>query len=172
MGKPKIGISSCLLGMPVRYDGGHKKDLQILEKLGSLVLWHPICPEHECGMPTPREPMRLVSRGGDLRIVTIHTGNMDNSGVDHTDMLSEWIEGRMGGLAGFCGFIFKARSPSCGVTDAEITDIEGRIQSKGPGLFVRAFMERYPDVPVIDEESLHAADVLGNFIAGARNLMS
>ncbi len=172
MGKPKIGISSCLLGLPVRYDGGHRKDQHILEKLGSLVLWQPVCPEHECGMPTPRAPMRLEHTGGKLSIVTIVTGVTGETGIDHTEMLSEWTEGRMSGLAGLCGFIFKARSPSCAPGGADIFDNDGVLISTSPGLFARAFMERYPRVPVIDEESLHAADELANFIARARNLMS
>ncbi len=175
MGKLKIGISSCLLGQPVRYDGGHKRDPYIVDKLGRSVLWRPVCPEHECGLSTPREPMRLEKRAGNLRIVTINPGNLGNpcdTGMDHTDMLFEWIEGSISGLGGLCGFIFKARSPSCGIHDAEIFDKSGALISSGPGLFARAFMERYPLVPVVDEESLHAADRLGDFIARARYLIS
>ncbi len=166
MGKPKIGISSCLLGQPVRYDGGHRKDQHLLEKLGSLVLWQPVCPETECGLPTPREPMRLEQGVGLLRIKGI------DSGTDHTDMLSAWTEARISGLEDLCGFIFKARSPSCAPGGADIFDNDGVLISTGPGLFARAFMKRFPDVPVIDEESLHEPDELGNFIARARNLMS
>ena len=166
MGKVKIAISSCLLGMPVRYDGGHKKDYRLIEMLQNLVLWEPICPEAECGLPTPREPMRLELRASVSCIVTINTD------VDRTDMLNRWAEGRLDELEDVCGFIFKARSPSCGVTDAEITDIEGRSQSKGPGLFARAVMERFPHIPGASEEDLREPEKLEEFIEKARLVTS
>jgi uncharacterized protein YbbK (DUF523 family) len=109
--KIKIGISSCLLGHKVRYDGGHKLDLYLRDTLGWYVEWVPVCPEVECGLPVPREAMRLVRSAESLRLVTSVTG------ADHTDRMLKWAGHRLSELEkeGLCGFIFKSRSPSSGM---------------------------------------------------------
>ena len=101
-----IGISACLLGNPVRYDGGHKKDLFIIGEMDGIARLEPVCPEADCGLLVPREPMRLEGDTGSPRLVTMDTG------ADHTDWVLAWAKDRVRGLEGLCGFIFKARSPS------------------------------------------------------------
>ena len=82
----RIGISSCLLGEEVRYDGGHKLDLYLKETLGSFVEWVPVCPEVECGLPIPREAMHLVGDPESPRLVTVRTGQ------DYTLQMLRWAE--------------------------------------------------------------------------------
>ncbi|MBI4843463.1 MAG: DUF523 domain-containing protein [Nitrospirae bacterium] len=156
----KLGISSCLLGENVRYDGGHKRDNYLADMLGRLLEWVPVCPETECGLPVPREAMRLVERDGSTRLITIE------SGIDHTDGMLIWIEKKLKKLEkdNLCGFVFKSRSPSCGVTDAEISSPYGIFTKYGDGIFSGKFMNRLPAIPVEDEERLHEPTVRENFI--------
>src|SRR5438445_5194739 len=107
---PRVGISQCLLGDNVRYDGGHKLDSVLIEALGRYVEWVSVCPEVEVGLGTPREPMRLVGDRQALRLVTI------NSGVDHTDAMHRFAQQRVCELEALnlSGFVFKSTSPSCG----------------------------------------------------------
>jgi len=86
MDRIRIGISACLIGKPVRYDGGHKRDPYLMDTLGRFVEWVPVCPEVECGLPVPREPMRLVGEPESPRLVTIR------SGIDHTDRMLGWTK--------------------------------------------------------------------------------
>ena len=105
----RIGISACLLGQHVRYDGGHKRDAWLVDVLGRYARWVPVCPEMEMGLGVPRDPMRLEWRDGELRMVTPKTG------ADHTDRLRTFAEKRLAGLAeeGLCGYVFKKDSPCC-----------------------------------------------------------
>ena len=107
----RLGISSCLLGEKVRYDGGHKLDPFLKDTLGVYVEYVPVCPEEECGLGTPREPMKLVGDPSSPRLVT------RNTGIDVTERILEWAGKRTGELENedLSGFIFKSRSPSCGV---------------------------------------------------------
>ena len=109
--KIKIGVSSCLLGNAVRYDGGHKLDIYLRDTLGKLVEWVPICPEVEAGLTVPREPMQLAGDRAAPRLLTIQTG------IDHTERVAQWAHARLVRLEkeDLCGYVFKARSPSCGV---------------------------------------------------------
>jgi uncharacterized protein YbbK (DUF523 family) len=145
--KPRLGISACLLGQPVRYDGGHKRDAVLIESLGPHVEFFPVCPEVECGLPVPREKMHLVGPTAAPQIVTI------SSNLDHTERLLFWARARVAELRTeqLCGFIFKSHSPSCGLATA--------VQSAvGVGLWARVFMETFPQLPVEDEVRLQ--DVL------------
>ena len=114
----RIGVSSCLLGNKVRYDGGHKHDRYITETLGNYFEFLPVCPEVECGLPIPREAMRLIGDPESPRLVTNKTG------VDHTDRMTQWAEQRVNQLAGedLCGFIFKSKSPSSGMERVKVYD--------------------------------------------------
>jgi len=159
--KIKLGISACLLGEKVRYDGGHKLDPYLTKTLGKFVDWVPICPEVECGLPTPRESMHLAGSAENPRLVTIR------SNVDHTDRMIQWAEKRLDSLEneGLCGFIFKSRSPSSGMRDIKIHTSEGiPFSAKGVGIWARAFMERLPHIPVEDEGRLHDPDLREDFI--------
>jgi uncharacterized protein YbbK (DUF523 family) len=159
-GKIKIGISSCLLGNNVRYDGGNRLDQTVIDALGPFVEWVPVCPEVESGLPVPREAMHLVQSAESRRMITICTS------VDHTEQVMQWVERELADLEnqGLCGFVFKARSPSCAITDAEICTPSGTLINKGPGIFAKMFMARFPSIPVVDEESLQDSAVRGSFL--------
>jgi uncharacterized protein YbbK (DUF523 family) len=143
--KPKVGISRCLLGDAVRYDGTDKRADDVLQDIGGHVEWVSVCPEVEIGMGTPREPIQLVARSdgvlsGTQRVRMIGV----ESGTDWTDRMTAWARDRVRELEtlGVSGYIFKARSPSCGIGDV-------------PGLFAHAVIEAMPDLPVADEEQLN-----------------
>src|SRR3954463_8831456 len=107
----RLGISACLLGQEVRFDGGHKKDAFLTEVLAPHVEWVPVCPEVEVGMGTPRETLRLVRGGGGVRMITTRTA------VDYTDAMHTWSAGRVEALAreDLDGYVLKKDSPSCGM---------------------------------------------------------
>ncbi len=151
MKRIKIGISSCLLGRNVRYDGGHRHDLFIAGMLGRYFEWVPVCPEVECGLGIPREAMRLVDGPASLRLVTIRTG------IDHTEVMQKWTAEKLKELQreNLCGFICKSRSPSSAIGDVEIYSPSGMLARKGAGIFGGAFMKHFPHVPVIDDSQLH-----------------
>jgi uncharacterized protein YbgA (DUF1722 family)/uncharacterized protein YbbK (DUF523 family) len=158
--KIKLGISSCLLGEKVRYDGGHKLNRYLVNTVGPFVEWVPVCPEAECGLPIPRESMRLVQGPGGPRLKTGKTN------IDHTDRMMKWAAVRLKQLEkeNLCGYVFKSRSPSSGMRDIKIYNEKGMPQSKGSGLFAQAFMERFPLLPVEDEGRLNDAGLRENFI--------
>jgi len=114
--KIKLGISSCLLGNKVRYDGGHKLDHFLADTLGAYVDWVSVCPEVESGLSVPREAMHLVGDPEAPRLATIR------SGVDHTSRMRRWAIKKVTALAAedLCGFVFKSRSPSSGMRGVKI----------------------------------------------------
>ena len=156
----KLGISSCLLGENVRYDGGHKLDRFLTGTLGQFVEYIPVCPEFECGLGVPRESMRLVGDLSAPRLVTTRTNQ------DHTDRMLKWARRRVVELEkeGLCGFIFKRNSPSSGMESVRVYNEKGMPAKKGVGIFARAFMEHFPLLPVEDEGRLHDAKLRENFI--------
>jgi uncharacterized protein YbgA (DUF1722 family)/uncharacterized protein YbbK (DUF523 family) len=156
----KIGISSCLLGNHVRYDGGHKLDLFIRDTLGAFVEYVPVCPEAECGLGIPREAMRLEGDAKDPRLVTVKTR------IDMTTRMKQWAKTRIIELEkeGLCGFIFKSRSPSSGMERVKVYNDRGMPVLTGTGLFARVFMDRFPMIPVEDEGRLHDPELRENFI--------
>jgi uncharacterized protein YbbK (DUF523 family) len=163
----KLGISACLLGEKVRYDGGHKLDNYLMETLGPLVEWIPVCPEVEAGLGIPREPMRLVvTAGGPLtgtargpRLVTLQTR------IDHTDLMLDWIRRRLPELAreNLSGLIFKSRSPSCGM-QVEIQSAQEEQDRPGRGIWAGAFMAANPMMPVESEDRLRDPGIREDFI--------
>lgn len=160
MSKIKLGISSCLLGEKVRYDGGQQRDSFITDTLGRYVEFVPVCPEVECGLGVPREPMRLVGRPEAPRLVTVRTKQ------DQTRRLLVWARRRVEELAReeLSGFIFKSKSPSSGMARVKVYNERGALAGSGVGLFARVFMERYPLLPVEDEGRLHDLELRENFI--------
>ncbi len=160
MNKIKIGISSCLLGEKVRYDAGHQLDRYVTDTLGHYFEWLPVCPEVEYGLPVPREPMRLVGNPDSPRLMTIRTG------IDHTDGMLKWAEKKLKELEEeeLCGFIFKSRSPSSGIGGVKVYTPSGMPSQRGIGLFGRAFMNKFPVIPVIDDGRLHDPGLRENFI--------
>lgn len=158
--KIKLGISACLLGENVRYDGGHKLDRYLVEMVGPFVHWTPICPEVECGLSVPRESMRLVDSAESHRLLTRRTG------IDHSGRMTAWAQLRLDQLESeqICGFIFKSKSPSSGMRDIKVYNDKGMPVSKDAGLFAKALMERFPYLPVEDEGRLNDAGIRENFI--------
>ena len=156
----RVGISQCLLGDNVRYDGGHKRDSVLIEALGRHVEWVPVCPEVEVGLGTPREPMRLVGDLNAPRLVTINTG------VDHTDAIHRFAQRRVRELEALnlSGFVFKSDSPSCGIRQVPLFNTQGIETQDGVGLFTRAFMEYFPEMPVEEESHLHDPQAVKNFL--------
>ena len=157
----RVGISTCLLGEPVRYDGGHKLDRYLRDTLGAFVEWVPVCPEVEYGLSVPREALRLVGDPADPRLVTARTG------VDHTAGMKAWAGRRLDALEreDLCGFVFKSRSPSSGMRQVKVYPAGGGAPSPtGAGIFARAFMERFPLLPVEDEGRLNDPGLREGFI--------
>jgi uncharacterized protein YbbK (DUF523 family) len=152
----KIGVSSCLLGEPVRYDGGHKRNQTVIDLLGDRFEAVPVCPEVEMGMGVPREPVQLVA--ALPRMVGVDSGkDWDMAG---------FADKKLGDLANLRGFIFKSRSPSCGTGGISTYTETGQTQAeKMAGLFAQAFMKRFPSIPVIDEEALQDEKIRKDFIA-------
>lgn len=156
----KLGISACLLGHKVRYDGGHKHDRFLTDILGQFVDYVPVCPEVEYGLGVPREPLHLVGDPDSPRLVTTQTKR------DHTRGMLCWARKRVVQLRGegLCGFIFKSKSPSSGMERVKVYTETGMPQEKGQGLFARVFMEHFPHIPVEDEHRLHDPRIRGNFL--------
>jgi len=157
---PRVGISQCLLGDEVRYDGGHKRDENVLGFLDEYFSWVPVCPEVEVGMGNPREPVQLVNAAGGVRLVGLR------SQKDWTDELRTYSSSRADRLAaeGLSGFIFKKDSPSCGMVGVELWNAGGLPTRNGVGLFAEAMMRRLPGLPVEDEEHLGDPGVRKAFI--------
>jgi uncharacterized protein YbgA (DUF1722 family)/uncharacterized protein YbbK (DUF523 family) len=158
--KIRIGISTCLLGSAVRFDGGHKLDRFLTETLGRYVEYVPVCPEVECGMPVPRESMHLEGDPSSPRLVTIRTR------VDKTDQMVNWAEKRLAELEKerLMGFIFKSDSPSSGMERVKVYNEKGMSARRGVGIFARLFMEHFPLLPVEEEGRLHDPAIRENFI--------
>lgn len=160
MEKIRMGISRCLLGENVRYDGGHQLDRYLTDTLGKYFEYTPVCPEVEYGLPIPREALRLVGKPDSARLVTI------KSGVDHTEGMLKWAQVRLEELAkeDLCGFIFKSKSPSSGMRAVKVYGPSGMPVHKGVGIFAGAFMKRFPTLPVEEDGRLHDPLLRENFI--------
>ncbi|MGD0827884.1 MAG: DUF523 and DUF1722 domain-containing protein [Desulfobaccales bacterium] len=158
--KIRLGISSCLLGEKVRFDGGHKCDRFITETLGKFVEFVPVCPEVECGLGVPREAMHLAASPGGPRLVTIRTQ------VDYTERMRAWALNRVVELEreDLYGFIFTSGSPSSGMERVKIYYGKGEPARTGVGMFAREFMQHFPLLPVEDEGRLHDPDLRENFL--------
>ncbi len=156
----RLGISACLLGENVRYDGGHKLDRFLTDALGQYVQYVRVCPEVECGLGVPRETMHLEGDPDFPRLVTIRTKR------DITDQMIKWAQRRAAKLekVGFFGFIFKSNSPSCGLERVKVYNEKGVPVKKGVGIFARIFIEHFPLLPVEDEGRLHDPKLRDNFI--------
>jgi len=156
----RIGISTCLLGQNVRYDGGHKLDRFLRDTLGQFVEYVPVCPEVECGLGIPRESMHLEGDPEDPRLVTTRTG------VDMTRRMTRWASRRVRELESedLSGFIFKSRSPSSGMERVNVFNDKGQPVKRGVGIFARAFMDHFPSTPVEEEGRLNDPGLRENFI--------
>lgn len=160
MEKIKIGISSCLLGNQVRYDGGHKLDRFLTDTLGKYVDYVPVCPEVECGLGIPRPSMRLEGNPDAPRLIVTSTRD------DHTDRMIIWAQKRVTELEteDLCGFIFKSDSPSSGMERVKVYNEKSMPVKNGVGMFAAIFMKHFPLLPVEDEGRLHDPGLRENFI--------
>jgi len=160
-GRIRIGISSCLLGSQVRFDGGHKRDAFLVDGLGPFVEWVPVCPEVEMGLTVPRETLRLVENGGVRRLIN------KKSGIDHTSTMRAWSAERVKYLESLdlSGFVFKRGSPSCGMARVKVYGEGDSLHTQGVGLFAGAVMEGLPNLPVEEEGRLNDPRLRENFIS-------
>lgn len=159
--RPRIGISACLLGQATRYDGQSKADNALMATLSPHVEWVPICPEVECGMGVPRPAMHLCGTPDAPRLKVI------SSGEDRTDVMEEWIGEFLKKLQNMnlSGFVFKTKSPNCGMRNIPIHNRKTRKIHSGPGLFARAVMKAHPRLPVEDEVGLRDSTRKERFLA-------
>ena len=160
MEKLKIGVSACLLGQNVRYNGGHQLNHFIRDILGQYMEFVPVCPEVECGMPIPRETLRLLGDADTPRLVT------SRSGMDHTEQMQSWAEDRVRQLEkeDLCGFIFKKDSPSSGLYRVKVYSEQGMPRNIGTGIFARTFTRHFPLLPVEEDGRLNDGRLRENFI--------
>nr|WP_319392526.1 DUF523 and DUF1722 domain-containing protein [uncultured Desulfobacter sp.] len=158
--KIKIGASTCLLGEKVGYDGNHSHDRYLTQTLSLFVEYVSVCPEVECGMPIPRESVRLVGDPAAPRLVTRNTQE------DKTQMMTDWIPGKLAALEkeNLCGFIFKSKSPSSGLYRIRVYGDDGKVRKNGTGMFAKAFCEHFPRIPVEEAGRLNDPQLKENFI--------
>jgi len=156
----RIGISACLLGDAVRFDGGHKRDSFLTDTLGPFVEWLKVCPEVEVGMGTPRETLRLYRDGDAVRMLTTRTQ------IDHTDNMMRWAKRRVERLAAedLSGYVLKKDSPSCGMERVKVYSTRGMPERTGRGLFATVLLARLPNLPVEEEGRLSDPRLRENFI--------
>lgn len=157
--RPVIGVSSCLLGEKVRHDGGHKKDALLTDVLAEHFEFQPVCPEVAIGLGTPRPPIHL--REGEQRVRVV---GEDRPEADHTDALRDYgrqMAERMGGIS---GYVFKAKSPSCGLWRVPVHRAHKPPLKRGRGAYADAFTRTRPTLPVAEESQLHEPVLRENFI--------
>ncbi len=147
----RIGISSCLLGREVRYDGGHKHDRFLTGTMGECFQWVPVCPEVEIGLGVPRPTLRLERHGDEIRMI------MPKTSQDHTDAMRKYARRRVNELAkeNLGGYVLKSRSPSCGTERVKVYPQDGGGAKNGRGLFAEALLNRFPNLPVGEDGRLN-----------------
>src|SRR6266545_8030867 len=162
--KLRLGVSACLLGQEVRWDGGHRRDALLVEVLGRSVEWVPVCPEVEVGMSVPREPIRLIGDPAAPRLVA------ERSGKDHTRAMLRFSEARVRELErlDLDGWVTKKGSPSCGLERVPVHRPGRRPRPRGVGLFVRVLAARMPLLPIEEEGHLDDPAVLKSFLERIR----
>jgi uncharacterized protein YbgA (DUF1722 family)/uncharacterized protein YbbK (DUF523 family) len=156
----RLAVSACLLGQPVRFDGGHKRNRFVTDLLGRHVEWVPVCPELEVGMGVPRPSLRLVREGGAVRLVE------NASGRDHTLRMQRFAARRLRALRALelCGYVLKRDSPSCGMERVKLYSSKGMAKREGRGVFAAALMQAWPNLPVEEEGRLEDPALRENFI--------
>ena len=156
----RLGVSSCLLGEQVRFDGGHKRDRFVADVLDPWVEWVSACPEKEIGMGVPRPTVRISDRDGEPRMIAPSTGE------DFTERMNEYAETRVGALmdVDLDGYVLKKNSPSCGLMRIKVYKGEHPLHKKGVGLFAAVLTRRWPGLPVEEEGRLNDAPLRENFI--------
>ena len=158
--RPRIGVSSCLLGERVRYDGGHKRDSFVTDMLGQYVDWVPVCPEMEIGLGAPRDSLHLSDPGDSVHLIVTKTGE------DLTARMSRFSDRRLKELAKLrlSGYVLKSKSPSCGMERVRVYRRTGVLHKAGRGVFADALIKALPDLPVEEEGRLQDARLRENFV--------
>jgi uncharacterized protein YbbK (DUF523 family) len=158
--KIRLGVSSCLLGHAVRYDGGHKLNAVVVDLLGPSVEWVPVCPEVELGLGIPRPPIQLTGSTRAPRLLVTTTGE------DLTERMQRWAARRIDELRalGLHGYVLKSRSPSCGLDDVPVQGAE----RPGRGAFAAVLVEALPGLAIEDEVRLADPVVRARFLERAR----
>lgn len=156
----RVGISSCLLGQLVRYDGGHKRDHFLVEELGPWVEWVDVCPEVELGMGVPRPTVRLVKHADGLRMIE------PDSGTDHTEAMLAFSARRVRALqkADLDGYVLKKNSPSCGMERVKVWGESAPAGKHGVGLYAGVLKRDWPHLPVEEEGRLQDPVLRENFV--------
>ena len=157
----RLGISACLAGQEVRYNGGHLSDSFLMGTLADYVQWVTVCPEFEVGMGVPREEIRLVGSPDNPKLMTSRTE------IDHTEPMLNWARNRTAELADqdLDGFVLTANSPSCGLLRVRVYQHKGSPAVKqGVGMFARALTQQIPDLPVEENGRLHDPRLRENFV--------
>jgi len=156
----RIGVSACLAGEKVRFNASHRRDSYLTDTLSKYVEFIPLCPEIACGMGIPRELLRQVDCGGEIRLIGYE------SGVDLTDKMSEWTDRILPGLdeEELCGFVLKNKSPSCGASHVKIYQTTGSAPRQGMGFFTKKLIEHAPHLPIVTSEQLQNPIFRENFI--------
>jgi uncharacterized protein YbgA (DUF1722 family)/uncharacterized protein YbbK (DUF523 family) len=156
----RVGVSSCLLGQEVRWNGAHKRDPYLVETLGPFFEWVPVCPEMEIGLGVPRQPIRLEGNPSAPRLIA------RESRADLTETMEAFATRRVEALAGLdlCGYILKSDSPTCGMERVKVHGPALGRRKQGVGLFARALMRRLPLLPVEEEGRLHDPRLRESFI--------
>ncbi|MBA0197771.1 DUF523 and DUF1722 domain-containing protein [Pectobacterium brasiliense] len=159
--QPVIGISGCLTGSAVRFDGGHKRMNFVMDELAQWVTFKPVCPEMSIGLPVPRPALRLVQTvEGDIRMRFSHAPH-----DDVTEKMADFAETYFSRLEQLSGFIVCAKSPSCGMERVRLYDEKGnRGRKEGVGLFTASLLEKYPWLPVEEDGRLHDPVLRENFV--------
>ncbi|MDX1611785.1 MAG: DUF523 and DUF1722 domain-containing protein [Candidatus Thermoplasmatota archaeon] len=155
----RLGVSACLLGENVRWNGGNKNDRVLVHDLSRYVEWVPICPEMEIGLGTPRPPIRLVDHGEGPRLV------QPDQEIDLTDLMETWTQGFLDALEGpLHGWVLQETSPTCAPDKAKVYHPGGHVQAKSPGTFARRVKQRYPHLPMIGEGRLNHPELREAFL--------
>jgi len=161
--KITVGISSCLLGESVRYDGGHRENLLIKNELGKVFNFIPFCPEVAIGLGVPRNTLQLVNRGNNIRCLGVEDEN-----IDVTDPLIRYANTQKGHHAQLSGYIFKKGSPSCGIKNVKTFNIGNKdpeaFIATGIGIYAEQVKLNNPLLPVTDENDLSDALLRESFI--------
>ncbi|MFH1132560.1 MAG: DUF523 domain-containing protein [Pseudomonadota bacterium] len=164
----KLGVSACLLGQNVRYDGKNKRYPLLKNLFDREIVWIPVCPEVELGLGTPRSRIRLEKVQDSVRLV------MPATGEDLTDAMENYARRRVSELRAenICGFVFKSSSPSCGMRRVPIYSGELAHNEEGAGAFVRVLIEQWANLPIEEESGLMEPNLQKSFVekvlAGSR----
>jgi uncharacterized protein YbgA (DUF1722 family)/uncharacterized protein YbbK (DUF523 family) len=156
----RIGVSACLLGEQVRFDGGHKRDGFLTDTLRRFVEFVAVCPEMEIGLGVPRETLRLERDNGGVRLIA------NKSHLDHTGKMEVYARRRAAGLTreNLSGYVLKKNSPSCGMERVRVYNEAGMPTRDGRGIFAEALLRRWPNLPVEEEGRLNDPHIRENFI--------